>query len=265
MDLEAYISSGILELYVAGSLSDQESREVTSLIEQHPELKEAVEAIEIAFIQFAETAAPSGDVPPLSISGLKSEKSESKPTQVIGLPVWQRYAMAAVIVLLIGSVLLNLLQYSKIQDANGQLAELETERQRIAGDFDRLNANFSDQRNRFNDLRDPNTTTIALAGTDKAPDKTVQVYWNQESDRVFVDISQLPEPPEGKEYQLWSLTSLDPLTPVDAGVLSDYALNEDKVFDGKDTDQAVAFAITLEPAGGSVAPTLDELYVLGTI
>jgi anti-sigma-K factor RskA len=33
----------------------------------------------------------------------------------------------------------------------------------------------------------------------------------------------------------------------------------------KDIGQAQAFAITLEPAGGSASPTLNQMYVMGNI
>ncbi|MEO1438140.1 MAG: anti-sigma factor [Bacteroidota bacterium] len=260
MDLQEYIASGILELYVAGALSEQESREVTALVQQHPELQEAVEQIEAAYIQLSEYAAPYGNVPPLSLT------SDSKPeeTPIVSIRPWQRYAMAAMVILLLASILLNYRQYLQLQDSNDQILALESERQKLAGDIDVLNANYETNQTRLADLRDPQTQTIALAGTDKAPNKSVQVYWNRSNDRVFVDLSQLPPPPEGQVYQLWSLTSLDPLTPVDAGVLTGYG-DGDLLFNGKPTNEAVAFAITLEPAGGSASPTLEELYVLGTI
>ena len=46
MDINEYISSGILELYVYGSLTDEESREVTSVLNQFPEVRTEVEEIE---------------------------------------------------------------------------------------------------------------------------------------------------------------------------------------------------------------------------
>src|SRR4051812_32334566 len=46
MQVSEYISSGILELYVMGSLSAEESREVETMAAQHPEV-----AVELAAVQ----------------------------------------------------------------------------------------------------------------------------------------------------------------------------------------------------------------------
>ena len=58
MDTKAYISSGILELYVSGQLSDQENEEVYQHIQQHPELLHEVLQIEAAFIKLSEAVSP---------------------------------------------------------------------------------------------------------------------------------------------------------------------------------------------------------------
>ena len=46
MELEKYISSGILELYVYGALPEEESLKVTQELKQHPEILKEVEEIE---------------------------------------------------------------------------------------------------------------------------------------------------------------------------------------------------------------------------
>ena len=65
-------------------------------------------------------------------------------------------------------------------------------------------------------------------------------------------------------YQVWSLT-LDPLTPTSVGLLEDFIDDDNKVFAFVNPNESQAFGITLEPAGGSEFPTLEQLYVLGII
>ena len=50
MDINAYIQSGVLELYVAGALSEKESKEVYDLMLKHPEILKEVLEIESAII-----------------------------------------------------------------------------------------------------------------------------------------------------------------------------------------------------------------------
>ena len=52
MDIKAYIESGILELYVAGTLSEKENEEVYVLMQQHHEILQEVLEIEAAVIKF---------------------------------------------------------------------------------------------------------------------------------------------------------------------------------------------------------------------
>jgi anti-sigma-K factor RskA len=74
----------------------------------------------------------------------------------------------------------------------------------------------------------------------------------------------LPEPPKGKVYQVWSLI-LNPLMPTSLGVIEEFSTDKDKVFDLKNTNQSEAFGITLEPAGGSKSPNLEQLCTLGVV
>ena len=82
---------------------------------------------------------------------------------------------------------------------------------------------------------------------------------------VYVDASGLPEPPEGKVYQIWSLKLQPQLTPTSIGLLADFKGDKDKVFAVDKTGDAEAFGITLEPAGGSKSPTMEQLYTLGKV
>ena len=59
MNIKDYIASGILELYIAGSLSEKENEEVYAAIQENPTLLAEVESIEKAIVQL--TAATKKD------------------------------------------------------------------------------------------------------------------------------------------------------------------------------------------------------------
>ncbi|WP_204335999.1 hypothetical protein [Leptobacterium flavescens] len=50
MDVNEYIESGVLELYVAGALSEEENREVYKAIQEYPEVKKECREIIRALI-----------------------------------------------------------------------------------------------------------------------------------------------------------------------------------------------------------------------
>ena len=58
MDINAYIESGILELYVAGKLSETENQEIYELLQQHPKLLQEVIEIEEAVLKLTAAVSP---------------------------------------------------------------------------------------------------------------------------------------------------------------------------------------------------------------
>jgi hypothetical protein len=70
----------------------------------------------------------------------------------------------------------------------------------------------------------------------------------------------LPEPPEGMVYQVWAL-KLDPLTPTSISLLENF----DKMIKIAVNNANEAFGITLEPKGGSLTPTMEQLYIRKSI
>lgn len=113
-------------------------------------------------------------------------------------------------------------------------------------------------------LRDKDVSRIPLQGQNAAPGAYATVYWNKEENRAYIDAKELPEPPRGKVYQVWSL-KLEPLTPTSIGLLEDFMTDDNKIFTLENANQSEAFGITLEPEGGSETPSMDQLYVLGTV
>jgi anti-sigma factor RsiW len=63
-NLKAYIESGVLELYVLGDLSPEETLQVEEMASQHLEVRDEIAAIEQAMEQYAMQNAvePSADV-----------------------------------------------------------------------------------------------------------------------------------------------------------------------------------------------------------
>ncbi len=102
---------------------------------------------------------------------------------------------------------------------------------------------------------------VVLNGTPHAPDALAKIYWMKNTGEVYVDPTNLPGVPEGKQYQLWAIVDGK---PVDAGMISTekgiYHIQKMKSF-----GQAQAFAITLEKAGGSPTPTMDQMFVIAKI
>lgn len=262
MDIEKYISSGILELYVYGALPEEESRQVSKALKEHPEIRKEVEEIESALQQLSGAAAPYN--PEALLASIRQKLTDNKKVVRIETKrktAWVSYiGWAASILLMVGLFFLmddNNDLREKLNSARAESARLE---QQIAD----AREDAEKSKELLAILRDKNISRVPLQGQNAAPAAYAAVYWNQEENKAYIDAKELPEPPRGKVYQVWSL-KLDPLTPTSIGLLDEYQLDDNKIFLLENANQSEAFGITLEPEGGSESPTMDQLYVLGAV
>ena len=258
MDKQEYIESGILELYVFGRLDEAESNEVTKMAESDEDIKNEIISIEKAVINFSESVSPF-----LSSENyerirkalmIKHGVVEMKPKSNIFLYL----GWAASILLLIGIGY----QYKQLDDKETQIVNVESQKSDLQKAVVDLELKNKESESALAIVRDNNNAVIALAGQEVSPESFAKAYWNKNTKAVYIDASGLPEPPEGMVYQVWAL-KLNPLTPTSIGLLENFKGNSKKVFTVENANEAEAFGITLEPAGGSASPTLEQLYTLG--
>lgn len=263
MDTKAYIASGVLELYVAGQLSEKENMEVAQYAREYPEIMAEIIEIENSILALSSAIAPKqGPV----FEGIKErlihDNEGPEPIQLHNRRThWTSYlGWAASFVLAVGLVYL----YQENQELNAGLTNAEMEMIRMEQQIAEATSSLEKSKELLTTLRDKNVAVIPLGGQEVSPDSYAKAYWNKEQDQLFIDAQGLPEPPEGMAYQVWSLT-LDPLTPTSVGLLEDFTDDENRIFALVNPNNSQAFGITLEPAGGSAFPTLEQLYVLGTV
>lgn len=264
MDEQTYIESGILELYVAGSLSEAENAEVYKMLIKHPEVLQEVLDIETAIVKLTKEIAPKNNVISFStiLSKITNNNTDSKVVS-IAKPRNKWYSSlgwAAAVVLGAGMLWLN----NQNNTLETTISEIETEKDFFEIQIEDLSSDLADSKKIINVFRDKDIISVPLAGQAIYPEAYAKAYWNKADDTVYFDLEGLPEPPEGKVYQIWSLT-LNPLTPTSLGTIDDFKTDDNKIFSLKNANASQAFGITLEPEGGSVSPTLEQLYTLGVI
>lgn len=260
MNSREYIESGILELFVFGKLTDAENNEVLEMAKNNPEIQEEIKAIESAVMNLSQSVAP-------HLSATNYEKIRTQlleKNKVIQLQPRKNYAQymgwaaAAVFVLGFG------IQFYKLNQSNEVINKLSTEKSVMQESIVDLELKKQDAESVLAIVRDNNNIQVALGGQEVAPNAFAKAYYNKETKEVYIDAAGLPTPPEGKVYQVWGL-KLDPLTPKSIGLLNNFTANNSKVFKVDKAEDAEAFGITLEPAGGSISPTLEQLYTLGKV
>lgn len=265
MKMNEYIESGVLELYVYGVLSEEESIEISKKLREHPEIKAEVEQIEKSLQHLGTAVAPYN--PEKQLEAIKQKlQNPGKAVPVIGDGAkrrknWPAYmGWAACVLLAIGLfVLLN-----KNNSLRDELQIVSAEKAQMENEIEKARESEEKTEELLEIFRDQDLTRVALEGQKIAPGVYANVIWNTEKNRAFIDAKDLPEPPPGKVYQVWSLT-LDPLTPTSIGLLENFGEDENKIFVLANPNKSEAFGITLEPAGGSKTPSMEQLYVLGVV
>lgn len=277
MNIKEYIESGILELYVLGGLSAQEQAEVAALVAKHPELETEVLSIEANLMQVGESNAPKElnlSILENALNSIKNKETKVN-TNVVSIHKesiknnsanqsgpsnngFLRIATIAASVALLFSLGINYKLWNNVKDAENQIADLRNQNAVFAEDLKIQTTKFESTLNQLATLSDPNTLKVNLKGIEGKENALATVYWNTESKQTYINVSNLPEAPEGMQYQLWALADG---VPVDAGVFD--VNNEIQLT--KLIQNAQTFAVTLEEAGGKPTPNLEQLFVIGNV
>lgn len=265
MNIEAYISSGILEAYALGELTEKERKEVEQNLEQFPALRRELAQIEEAqeSLLMKASVQPHPNVKTDLFARLESRKQETKvvkiPAKDNRIGFWRMAAAAAVAVALISSYLAYV-YWNKWKNTENNLSELMAQNQQVAEDYNRVNLQIEQIKNDLDILNNPDFNRIVMKGTPNAPEALASVYWNESTKEVYLSIKEMKLLAQENQYQLWAIIDGE---PVDAGVF-------DSNFSGllrmKNVNSgALTFAITIEPRGGSENPSLNTMQVVGNI
>jgi anti-sigma-K factor RskA len=261
METKEYIESGILELYVYGSLSEAESEDVAAMAKKYPEINAEIIAIEKSIVSLSSSFSPFQSAE--NYAKIK-EKLGLKTAEVIPMTPkknWSQYIGWAAAILLLAGIGF---QYNQLEQTSNQVVNANIEKTKVEKERNELILKKAAIETTLAVIKDEKNTVVALGGQTVAPESSAKVYWNQETQVVYVDASGLPEPPKGMVYQVWAL-KLNPLTPTSIGLLDNFDKNDQRFFAVSNTGDAQAFGITLEPAGGSLSPTMEQLYTLGKV
>lgn len=284
-DVNAYIESGILELYVLGQLTEQECREVEEMAQKHPEIKKELVAVERALEGYAleNAVTPSADLEDRILATLSNDNSTSSggsssitptPTnepKIIPLHTNTdkrvkvlRIALVACIALLVVSVATLFSVYNQLNTAHGQIAQLNASKDSYAATVSKLEFDKAGMKNRIDMTETKEWATVKLAGVKNSPEAKMLVYWNKNDKSILINYAamELPKTDKAHEYQLWALVDGK---PVSLGVFGSDERAKEAVKQMETIARAQAFAVTIEPMGGSQNPTMEKMVVMGEI
>ncbi len=257
MNIEAYISSGILEAYASGLLSAAEREEVERMLLQHPVLKEELSKIEETQTWLLQQAAIQPDEAVKNKIFEQTKRSiQAKANAKSSQPYF--WAVAASVSIALVSSLLSVYFYFKWQSSEKSLSNLLAQNQQLAQEYSIVNQKIDRLENDLSVLYNPNTERIILNGTPNAPDAQAFVFWNKEKQEIYLQLQNLQALAQNQQYQLWAIIDGQ---PVDAGV---FDFSKDALLKMKRLPGNIStFAITIEPRGGMPSPTLETMQAAG--
>ncbi len=202
MNTQEYISSGILEQYVLGDLSEAEAQKVTDVAARSPAVRQEITLIEETLLGIAEHLAI--EPPPHLLPRIQealgvappppAPKDTEKPV-VKKLHRWQ-YGVAATFTLKVVVMVIAAVFWSNWQSTQRSLDHLQER-------YDRLERRAQQTAQALLAITDPAFETIVLKSETEA---TLLAYWNTQTQQLYVNLSQLSTPAEDQRYRLWGVS-----------------------------------------------------------
>ncbi|MEO8771369.1 MAG: anti-sigma factor [Ferruginibacter sp.] len=272
MELNDIISSGLLELYVLGMANEQETAQVTAMSKQYAEVSAEILSIELSLEHYANIHCvnPHVKMKESIYAAISGENNSSHVTpvrqmtqataKVVPVSSFWKYAAAASVILLIGSAILNYNYYNKYETANNELAAATKEKTNIEQQLAVAEQANDEMKNNLNVVQSRYSEPHLLPGLPTSPDAVAKIFWMKDTHDVYIDASNLPDAPVGKQYQFWGIVDGK---PVDGGlIITNKKDDKYKIQKMHSFGRAEAFAVTLETMGGNPQPK-GTMYVMG--
>lgn len=253
--IKEILDSGIIENYVLGLTTEEESQELESYARQYPEIRNEIKrfGLSLETLSIEQKLEPPAHLKQNILSQISGEENiESiKPVTPSKSWTWLPIAASLVLGIMASSVYFN----QKLNSSNSEIDRLSQELVLLQ----EACTQNEFQRNVFTLIDNANTEPVLLSGSTLAPNCQVVVYWNESQREAYMKILNIPSPPEGTTYQMWADVEGE---MINMGVL-----------DGNNTDfvsvpfinNTESLNITLEPAGGSEHPTVEKIYASGPV
>lgn len=262
----------LISAYSLGVLEGDDLREVEEFKQNNPgQFDELLRENELEFSRLSYAVSKS-----MPDSGLKKKlmseiKNEAEGyEQVSGLsfwhrlqPFWLNLGAAVAAIAIVSLISYNFLLTQKLDLQQAELSNLQNRIATAQNEIENLENETMLNRQMVAFLEDPNVVIINLVNIQ--PDLTAvgRVLWNTKDDQAMFYGINLPQPPEGKTYQLWAIGSGEPKS---AGIFNVNTMGKNVLMlkSLNDLGKIKQFAVSLEPAGGVPLPT-GKIYLSGEI
>ncbi|SDE87697.1 Anti-sigma-K factor rskA [Pricia antarctica] len=240
--LQTILDSDLLESYLMGTTSDEETLRAENYIARYPEVRKAYDELQENLETFARLHAieAPGELKDKIVNRIRKEnKIGSRFT---------KFAIAASFAILVsaGASYFFWNQNQSLQKDNTIVSNKVDDLQEA------MREQLEDVRNQFIVLQNPETKQYKFMGNKKAQELKAVAYVNPVKKLSYLNVSKLPHLPENQCYQMWAEVNGE---MVNLGIIKEA---DQRLMALPYSDNAVGY-ITIEAKGGNDRPTVENI------
>ncbi len=242
--IKIFLDSDLLEKYLLGTTTDQESQQVERYLAMYPEVRETYEELQDNLEVFAKLHAIKAP------EGLKDKIYAKIKAGDRRRSIFSKYGIAASFAALMfaGASYFFWHQNQSLQEQNTIVTK---EIRNLKMDME---GRLEDFRNQFIVLNNPKTKKYSVTGNKNAKELKAVAYINPVKKLSYINVSKLPNLPENQCFQMWVEVNGE---MVNLGVIKE-SIGQEKLMALPYGENAIGY-ITIEPKGGNKTPTFENI------
>ncbi|ALJ06318.1 RNA polymerase subunit sigma-70 [Pseudalgibacter alginicilyticus] len=251
--ITTFLNSDLLEKYLVGQTTSDESEMVETYISKYPEVQNAYNTLQFNL----EVVAKSNAVEPPKhiLNNILEELDDSPPVVNIhsqkNRKIWYKLSIAASFATLFFAVS-SVIFYTQNQKLSEENQVVVDEIFDLRSDIAKNNEMLDSVMRQLLKLNNPETEKYIINGNERAKDLKTIAYINPKEKTSMIDVVSLPQLPEEQCYQIWAELQGK---MVSLGVLSEA---DRKLKTIPYTEHAKGLNITIEPKGGNTIASLQN-------
>ncbi len=265
MDKEKFLSSGLLDQFVLGLASEEDVETVLEYAEAFPDIKEMIESLQHSLEQYAisNSVEPPPDLRERTFQQLNEEIAQAsgkmEKKQIPNKGSFSKTGLWIAGITILGLIYCISHFNGKYQESQSMLTQKELQLLDCQEEIQVLEADSRIIALQNSFLRDENTMHIHLRGTALAPEALAVVFWNEETQKSYLKIVNLPAPAPDKQYQLWADVEGE---MINMGV---FDMKKEQLIEMPYIAHAESLNVTLEKLGGAETPNVSQLVMNGKV
>ncbi len=262
MNKDKFLQTGLLEQYVLGLTDEEEAAIVEEYAERYPEVQDEIQKMREALDQYAQEYAvmPPEELKSRVMKGIDeaeahSDTENSQPGPSARSSMFGDWGLIA----LLGALGLCIFLYRGKASAEQSLQHMTMRFEALQSECAEEKAALRRQSELYAILQHEATLPVRIEPQGDAYNAEAVAYLNPLEKVAYINTGLLPPPPPGKDYQLWADVDGE---MINMGVID---LAHEGLQAVNFIEHAESLNITLEPEGGSQAPTVAMLVGYGKV